>query len=130
MNIQDLADKNELFIAILQHDNIEFTEVVQVEYRDEHSEFKIMYKTEGSHPHLSGHDNYYITVPLVLSFMWDRMNCGWGSHDITPEVVEAPEYINTCKQLWRSDSKVEAIKLWRQHTNSGIMEARDAIKAL
>lgn len=41
-----------------------------------------------------------------------------------------PDYVKQCRDLVRSGPKIDAIKLWRNNTGSGLQEAKDAVEAL
>lgn len=49
--------------------------------------------------------------------------------EIVRRVTKEP-WKTDCKNLVDMGKKIDAIKLWRQHTKDGLKEAKDAVEAL
>ncbi len=47
-----------------------------------------------------------------------------------PVTTSNPEWIQQVQQLAQAGQKIEAIKLFREHTNLGLNEAKDAVEAM
>jgi hypothetical protein len=125
MNIQELANQNHLFVAILKHEDIEFKELINIAYNVPRGEFDITYK--GDDVYMSEYDSYTITVPSVLSFMWSQMiqppNCGDYECGYQEQTPSEPKYIDECRQLVRSGHRFAAVKLWRENTGATLRTA-------
>lgn len=55
---------------------------------------------------------------------------GWIDEPRLPEARPSDQLIDEVCELAQSGQKIEAIKLYRQNTGAGLVEAKDAVEAL
>jgi ribosomal protein L7/L12 len=75
-----------------------------------------------------------MAAAMVVASIWSHNRHisqeGWIEEPKMPEAGPSEQLIDEVCELSQSGQKIEAIKLYRQNTGAGLVEAKEAVEAL